>query len=318
MAKEVNPDDIEFKEKFVERYSKLTDFDEFKKYSLRFLKRSVRVNTLKISVADFKKRIKERGHWEVSQIPWCDEGFYIENVHSGRRDVGNMLEHALGYIYVQEAVSMIPPLVLKPKPGEIVLDMCAAPGSKATQMAAMMRNKGVLVANDYKGDRIKSLGLNMQRCGVSNVVITLMQGHRFLKSGVTFDKILVDAPCSGTGTIRKSFKTLRIWNPDMVRRLSSQQKPLIDTAFQILADGGEMVYSTCSVEPEEDEEVVSFLLDKYDNAKLEKIKLHGLKSSKPILEFEGKQYSKEVEKCLRLWPQDNDSEGFFVSKIRKM
>lgn len=317
MAKEVNPDDIEFKEKFVERYSRLTDFDEFKKYSLKFLKRSVRVNTLKISVADFRKRLKETGHWEVSQIPWCDEGFYIENVHSGRRDVGNMLEHALGYIYVQEAVSMIPPLVLKPKPGEIVLDMCAAPGSKATQMAAMMRNKGVLVANDYKGDRIKSLGLNMQRCGVSNAVVTLMQGHRFLKSGITFDKILVDAPCSGTGTIRKSFKTLRIWNSDMVRRLSSQQKPLIDTAFQILADGGEMVYSTCSVEPEEDEEVVSFLLDKYDNAKLEKIKLHSLKSSRPILEFEGKQYNKEVEKCLRLWPQDNDSEGFFVAKIRK-
>ena len=113
---------------------------------------------------------------------------------------------------------MVPPIVLDPKPGEKVLDIAASPGSKATQIAAMMENKGVLIANDYKGDRMKPLGINLQRMGITNTIASLMQG-RFFK-GFEFDKILVDVPCSGTGTIRKSLKTLRIWNPNMVRRIS--------------------------------------------------------------------------------------------------
>ncbi len=316
MSKKYTEQEVEFKPKFIEHYSRLTDIDKFKEYSIKFMRRSIRVNTLKISVKGLKKRISEKGEWSLEQIPWCNEGFYIENVKSGRRDVGNMLEHTLGYIYVQEDVSMIPPIALKPKPGDIVLDMCAAPGSKSTQMAAMMKNEGLLIANDYKGDRIKSLGINLQRCGVSNSIITLMQGHRFASVGINFDKILVDAPCSGTGTIRKSLKTLRMWNMEGIKKLASQQKPLIDAAFQALRPGGEMVYSTCSLEPDEDEAVVSHLLDKYDNAKIEKIDLQ-IKHSRPIMEFDGVTYNKDVEKCLRIWPQDNDSEGFFVAKIVK-
>src|SRR3989338_265614 len=268
MPKSDNTANITFKEKFIERYSSLTDWETFKKISLSYLRRSIRVNTLKISIGQLKKRLSKS--WAMETIPWCNEGFYVEH-EEGRRDIGNTIEHSLGYFYVQEAASMMPPIVLDPKSDEFVLDMCAAPGSKASQIAQYMENKGILIANDYKGMRIAPLGINMQRMGITNSIITLMEG-RFFKN-IEFDKILVDAPCSGTGTIRKSFKTLRIWNPDMIRRLSSQQKPLIDTAFQILNKGGEMVYSTCSVEPEENEEVVSFLLDKYANAKLEKIKL---------------------------------------------
>jgi tRNA (cytosine49-C5)-methyltransferase len=177
-----------------------------------------------------------------------------------------------------------------------------------------MDNKGVLIANDYTSDRIKSLGINLQRCGISNQIITMMEGRWF--KGFSFDRILVDAPCSGTGTIRKSLKTLKIWNPDMIRRISSQQKQLIDTAFNNLKEGGTMVYSTCSLEPEEDEGVVDYLLGKYDNAKLEKIELP-LKKGKPVLEFDKKSYNPEIKKALRIWPQDNDTEGFFVAKIRK-
>ncbi|MEK6901345.1 MAG: tRNA methyltransferase, partial [Nanoarchaeota archaeon] len=190
---------IEFKPAFIERYSLLTDFEEFKKYSLSFLRRSIRVNTLLTTVKETTKSIKAKG-WRLEQIPWCKEGFWIDNPE--RRDVGNLLEFQVGKIYVQEAASMIPPLVLNPKPGEMVLDMCASPGSKTTQMAAMMKNTGLLVANDYKGVRLQSLGINVQRCGLTNVVITLQHGHRFVD--FQFDKILVDAPCSGTGTIRKS------------------------------------------------------------------------------------------------------------------
>jgi len=314
MPKEIpNNEKIEFKQKFIERYSKLTDFKEFKKYSLSFLRRSIRVNTIKISVNELKKRLSE--NWKLTQIPWCKEGFWVEH-KQGRRDIGNTIEHQLGYIYVQEAVSMLPPLVLDAKKGEVVLDMCASPGSKASQIAAMMQNKGVLIANDYQGKRLAPLGLNLQRVGVSNCILTLMEG-RFFKE-FNFDKILVDAPCSGTGTIRKSLKTLRIWNPDMIKRLAGTQKQLIETAFNNLKKNGVLVYSTCSLEPEENEAVVDFLLNKYDNVKIEKIELNGLKRSPVILEFEGKEYDNRIKDCLRLWPQDNDTEGFFVAEIRKI
>ncbi|MEK6899505.1 MAG: RsmB/NOP family class I SAM-dependent RNA methyltransferase [Nanoarchaeota archaeon] len=305
-------ENFEFKQDFIERYSKLTDWEDFKKYSLSFLRRSIRVNTLLCSVADAKKNILSKG-WVLDPIPWCKEGFWI--AHPDRRDVGNLLEYHIGEVYVQEAASMIPPLVLKPKPGEIVLDMCASPGSKTTQMAAMMENKGLLVANDYKGDRLQSLGINLQRSVLTNTLITLMHGRKF--STFQFDKILLDAPCSGTGTIRKSLKTIRIWNANMITKLARQQKELIETAFENLKSGGEMVYSTCSVEPEEDEGVVNHLLKKYENAKVMKVALKGLKTSPAVMEFEGEKYHPDVQHTLRIWPQDNDTEGFFIAKIKK-
>ena len=303
--------DVHFKDAFVERYQTLLgdQFDRFIESSLKFLRRSIRVNTLKISVPEIKLRLKQK--WNLDPIPWNKQGFWIEGE---RRDVGNLIEHCLGYIYIQEAVSMIPPLVLDPKAEELVLDMCAAPGSKTTQIAQMMNNTGLLVANDYKGIRIAPLGLNLQRMGVQNAVITVLQGRHF--GGFTFDKILVDAPCSGTGTIRKSLKILLEWNPNMVRRLSGTQKQLLQTAFDNCRQGGTIVYSTCTLEPQENEEVVSTLLENNPNALLQEFELP-LVRSPPIMEFEGKAYHPDVKKCLRLWPQDNDTEGFFVAKIRK-
>src|SRR3989344_1303211 len=121
--------EAQFKPKFIERYSKITNFEEFKKYSLSFMRRSIRVNTIKISVKELVKRLEN--DWNLEPIPWCKEGFWIE--HKGnsegekRRDIGNLPEHALGYIYVQEAASMIPPVILDPKPGEIILDTCSSP-----------------------------------------------------------------------------------------------------------------------------------------------------------------------------------------------
>jgi NOL1/NOP2/sun family putative RNA methylase len=337
----LDADKIEFKDKFIEKYSKLTEVEEFKKYSLMFLRRSIRVNTIKTNVDDIKKKLEE--DWILTPIPWCHEGFWIE--HKGeekedeegnielvkRRDVGNIPEHTLGYFYIQEAASMIPPIVLDPKPGEKVLDMCASPGSKTTQIGMYMKNEGILIANDYKYDRIKSLGLNVQRCGLSNCIITLMMGHNFAKLGEEkFDKILVDAPCTGTGTIRKSLKTLRIWNPHMTKKIAAQQKQLIEAGFKLLKKGGTLVYSTCTLEPEEDEGVVSWLLEKYNGknegkseeskglkADTEPIKLNGLKHGQAITEYDGEKYNPGVKNCLRIWPQDNDTEGFFVAKIRK-
>ncbi len=300
-----------FKPKFVDRYSKLTDWDAFKKYSLCFLRKSIRVNTLKKSVSEIKKRLSK--NWEIEPIPWCKEGFFIEH-KKGRLDVGNTIEHALGYYYVQEAASMIPPVVLDPKPGEIVLDACAAPGSKSSQIAQYMKNKGVLIANDVVGQRLAALGINLQRCGVSNSVITQMKGERI--KGYEFDKVLLDAPCSGTGTIRKSIKTIKWWNPKTIKHIAGMQKKLTLNSFDLLKKGGILVYSTCSLEPEENEGVIDYLLRNRDEAEVMDIKLN-IKHGPAVLEFGKEKYDPMIKKCLRLWPQDNDTEGFFVAKIKK-
>ncbi|MEM2916558.1 MAG: RsmB/NOP family class I SAM-dependent RNA methyltransferase [Candidatus Woesearchaeota archaeon] len=304
------PNVPEFKEKFVERYSKLTNWEEYKKFTTSFLRKSIRINTLKKPVKEVVARLEN--DWHLEQIPWCEEGFYIESKH-GRLDVGNTIEHCLGYYYVQEAASMIPPIVLGPKPGERVLDMAAAPGSKASQIAQMMKNEGILVANDVAGIRLAALGINLQRCGVLNAIITQMKGEEM--RDMEFDKILLDAPCSGTGTIRKSIKTILMWNPEMIKRLAATQRKMIIAAYRLLAKGGTLVYSTCSTEPEEDEAVISYLLDNTD-ARVVPIELN-IRRSPAVLEFEGREYRKEVKDCLRIWPQDNDTEGFFVAKITR-
>src|SRR3989344_125211 len=260
---------LQFKQKFIERYSKLTDIDSFITICNTFLRRSIRVNTLKISVEELKNRLEK--DWALTQIPWCSEGFWIKHKREERRDIGNLLEHTLGYFYVQEAASMIPPVVLSPSLHSTVLDMAAAPGSKTTQLAAIMKNTGILVANDNDYSRLNALSINLERCGVSNAIITLMQGKNF---DVKFDYILLDAPCSGSGTIRKSAKTVRIWNINMIKKLANNQKQLIETAFNCLKENGTLVYSTCSLEPEEDEGVIDWLLNKFDNAKLEDININ--------------------------------------------
>jgi len=306
-----NAAEIEFKPKYVERYSKLTDWETYKKFTLSFLPKSIRINTLKKSVDEVKQRLSK--DWVLEQIPWCKEGFWIEH-NRGRLDVGNTKEHNLGYYYVQESASMIPPIVLDPQPGERVLDLCAAPGSKASQISQMMNNTGVLVANDVSGMRIAALGINLQKLGVLNSIISQMNGARF--KDMEFDRILLDAPCSGSGTIRKSVKTLRMWNSGTIKSIAGQQKHLIMTAFKLLKKGGVMVYSTCSVEPEENEWVVSHLLKNCPDAVLDDIDLP-LKRTPCLAEFEGEVYHPDVKKCLRLWPQDNDTEGFFVARISK-
>ncbi|MBA3063984.1 16S rRNA (cytosine(1407)-C(5))-methyltransferase RsmF, partial [Candidatus Woesearchaeota archaeon] len=150
-------ENIEIKEKFEERYRALlgNDYKKFIEASLSFMRKSIRVNTLKITVDELKKRLEKE--WKLTQIPWCKQGFFIEHKKGLRRDIGNLIEHSLGYFYVQEAASMIPAVVLNPKPDDIVLDMCSAPGSKTTQIAAMMQNKGVLVSNDSDYKRMAPL-----------------------------------------------------------------------------------------------------------------------------------------------------------------
>ncbi|MHC1585113.1 MAG: NOL1/NOP2/sun family putative RNA methylase [Candidatus Syntropharchaeia archaeon] len=298
-------------ETFVNRYSRLTDWEEFKKYLFIPIKKSIRVNTLKTTVPELKEKLEKRG-WKLKPIPWCEEGFWIWGKDER---LGSLPEHEMGHFYIQEAASMIPPIVLDPKPGEKILDMCASPGGKTTQIAQYMKNKGKLIANDIREDRIAILKRNLLRMGVRNCTVTQMPGQHF--KDVKFDKILVDAPCSGTGTMR-NWNSVEKWNPEIFRRISYEQKSLLHHAYCVLRRGGILVYSTCSFEPEENESVVDYLLKRHKKTELEEIDLKGIKRSEPILEFEGKTFDSRIERCLRIWHHDNDTSGFFVAKIRKL
>ncbi|MFH1400355.1 MAG: NOL1/NOP2/sun family putative RNA methylase, partial [Nanoarchaeota archaeon] len=316
---EPHPKHIEIRPAFEKRYRAILGkrYDEFITCSLSYGRKSIRVNTLKIGVADLKKRLLS--HWTMDAVPWCPEGFWIEHRGVGdekRWDIGNLLEHMLGYIYVQDAASMIPVVVLDPKPGEIILDLCAAPGSKTSQTAQYMQNTGILVANDVGSDRLKPLGANLQRMGVANTIITMSTGQTFRRRGILFDRVLVDAPCSATGTIRKSYKTLEMWNEGFVRYMEREQRGLIRAAFEVLKPGGVMVYSTCTHEPAENERTVNWLLANNADARLEEITLP-IKRSEAFLSWEGEAFDASVSRCLRIYAMDNDTEGFFVAKIRK-
>ena len=236
-------------------------------------------------------------------------------------ELGRALEHLLGYYYLQEIASMFPVLVLNPKENEVILDLCSAPGSKTTQIAAKMNNTGTIIANDYKLGRIKILASNLERCGVTNTIITRSTGERICKrlkdEDFKVDKILVDAPCSGEGTIRGTPKTLQMWNIKRIFSLSRIQKTLLERAIELLEDGGEIVYSTCTHAPEENEEVIDFILKKYKNVSVEKISLpKEIKSREGIKKWQEKEYLEDIKYSCRIYPQDNDTEGFFIAKLK--
>lgn len=305
---------------FIERMKSLLgkDFDSYMDILKKEPVRSLRCNTLKISVEELKKRLENKG-WKIEQpFKSFPEIMIIKN-ELAPGEVGRALEHLLGYYYIQEIASMLPVLVLNPEENERVLDLCASPGSKTTQIAARMNNKGLIIANEVKFGRIKILSANTERCGVMNMLITKRDGialcKRFKEENFLFDKILLDAPCSGEGTIRSVPKGLEMWNIKTIENLSKLQKSLIASAIEILRPNGELVYSTCTHAPEENEEVIDFAIKNF-NVKIEKINLP-IKTRPGITAWKEKEYLEEVKFSCRIYPQDNDTEGFFIAKLRK-
>ena len=292
-----------------------SDFDKFEKIVHTGPRDFIRCNTIKISPQELKERLSKK--WQVSQpFPNHSEIFLVES-NLGPGELGNAIEHILGYYYIQEISSMLPPLALNPQPGELILDLAASPGSKTTQIAAMMENQGTLLANDFKLDRISILAANLERCGVTNCIVTRNDAislcSRLSQKGIKFDKILLDVPCSGEGTLRSSPKTFLMWNPKVIKNLSRQQKKFLAFALKCLKKGGTLVYSTCTHAPEENEEIVDFALKNFP-VKIENLSLP-IKCRPGITSWKNDSYSKEVSKTCRIYPQDNDSEGFFVSKM---
>ncbi|MCG3722075.1 16S rRNA (cytosine(1407)-C(5))-methyltransferase RsmF [Vibrio cincinnatiensis] len=274
------------------------------------LRKSIRVNTLKNSVPEFIERAKNKG-WQLEPVPWCEQGFWI-SADESEVSLGNTAEHMAGLFYIQEASSMMPVSALfmqQETPVNTVLDMAAAPGSKTTQIAAMMNNHGVLVANEYSASRVKILHANIERCGIRNVALSNFDGQVF--GGwlpEQFDAVLLDAPCSGEGTVRKDPDAMKNWSKESVLSIASTQKNLIESAFQALKVGGVMVYSTCTLSREENQEVCWHLKQIYGDA----VSFEPLDSL-----FEQASQAVTDEGFLHIFPQLYDCEGFFVARIRK-
>ncbi|WP_337048808.1 16S rRNA (cytosine(1407)-C(5))-methyltransferase RsmF [Serratia fonticola] len=283
--------------------------DDFIAICQKPLRRSLRVNTLKISVADFLALVKDYD-WRLDPIPWCPEGFWIEREDEALR-LGSAAEHLSGLFYIQEASSMLPVSALfagRETPRR-VLDVAAAPGSKTTQIAALMGNQGGIVANEYSASRVKVLHANISRCGVKNTALTHFDGRVFGAAlPESFDAILLDAPCSGEGVVRKDPDAMSNWSPESVTSIAQTQWELIDSAFHALAPGGVMVYSTCTLNAQENQQVVHQLLATYGDAV----------SVEPLGElFPQAQLALTPEGFLHVFPQIYDSEGFFVARLRK-
>ncbi len=293
---------------FVKYYENVDPSDEFFQYTDMFLKKCIRVNTLKIDEKKLLSILSER--YRIKKIPFAEFGYYIEHPSPG-----NTMEHKLGYFFVQESVSMIPPMLLEPEPGETILDIAAAPGGKTTHIAQYMENTGCIIANDIKAKRANVLSANIQRMGVTNTVVTVKDGRYFRRMKNRFDRVLIDAPCSNTGLIRKNYRFLKEWSYSRVSRMSKLQKELIMAGYVALKPGGVLVYSTCTLEPEENEEVIDHLLSN-TNGETGKIKID-IKSRKPFTRFQDRVYDPGVRNCLRIHPQDNDTEGFFIAKVIK-
>lgn len=265
------------------------------------IKPAIRVNEIKISTNSFLEfsRLKLEKAFFYNAFYVLDEEIKL----------GNTIEYFLGYIHTQSLSSMLPPVVLNPTPNSKVYDVCAAPGSKTTQMAAMMRNNGIIYANDVRIERISALVNNINRLGVLNVIITQRNGAKMFKPDY-FDFVLVDAPCSGLGSSPYAYMK---WWPNDSLKISSLQKRILLSSFDSLKPNGVLVYSTCTYTKEENEEVVKFLLEKRENAKLEEIRIpYEIPHENGLSEF-----GNEFRKAWRIYPWHLKSEGFFIAKVRK-
>ena len=310
------------KSKFVDRISEQlkdkSDVDKFFDVAKSQPDKAIRCNTLKISPEELIGRLEKKG-WQLEQPFDSNPEIMIVRSKLLPGEIGKTKEHILGYYYVQEVTSMMPLLALNPGSDDRVLDLCAAPGSKTTQAAAMMENQGNIIANDLSMGRIRILASNLERCGVTNTIITRHNGielcGKLKKLGIKFDKILVDAPCSGEGNLRCSPRTLLEWSEGLLKSLGRKQKKLLNAVVDLLAVDGEIVYSTCTYAPEENEMVVQHLIDEH-NFEVVPIDLP-LVTRKGLKSWKKEKFDGKMGDVKRIYHHDNDAEGFFVSKLRR-
>lgn len=275
-----------------------------------------RTNTLKITSEDLVAELKKLD-LKFQKISWLPDAFELK---SDKKTLIATTLYAEGSLYIQSLTSMLPPLILDPLTNEKVLDLTAAPGSKTTQLAALMNNSGKILANDRHLIRLEKLKYNLKKQGVTNTEVKSLQGQEVGKRYPnTFDKTLLDAPCSLEGTFSiHNPKSYQNWSEDLIQALSLRQKDLLYSAYLATKPGGTIVYSTCTLSPEENEEVVDWLLTKTaGKTKLETITLP-IPQSVPGFDKSAKNiFDPSLTNTLRVFPSEL-MEGFYLAKIKKL
>ena len=278
----------------------LQAYDQPRTYGLR-------VNTAKISCEEFEKIVP----FEVKKIPWISNGyFYREDVRPSRCPL-----YQSGLYYLQEPSAMTPASRIPVEPGEYVLDMCAAPGGKATAVGSALKGAGLLVANDISTTRARALLRNLELFGIPNLFVANEKPEKMVKNFPEFfHKIILDAPCSGEGMFRKEEALARDWTPEKSQELSQIQKQLCLNAADMLQPGGQMLYSTCTFAPAEDEEVISWLLEQRPDLSLISMENYeGFSSGNPAWG----NGNPELKKCVRIFPHKMAGEGHFLALLKK-
>ena len=245
------------------------------------------------------------------QVPWAEYGYYYDP----QARPGLHVWHEAGLYYLQEASAMAPVELLDPKPGEIVLDLCAAPGGKTTQIAGKLMGQGLLVCNEINPKRAKILSRNIERMGVANALV--LNHHpsdleRHFEG--CFDKVLVDAPCSGEGMFRKEEAAVTDWSEETVRMCANRQLEILHTAAKLLRPGGRLVYSTCTFAPAEDEGAISAFLLAHPEFEIEKAEAPALSPGSAALVDDA---APGIEHTFRLWPHRQYGEGHYAAVLRK-
>jgi len=299
----------------IERYIEFLGLDEtieLLKANERPLIPSIRVNTLKIKVNELKKRLENKG-FELEPIEWVPYGF---NVVKETLNLGSLHEFLQGYYYLQNIASMIPPIILDPKPEELVVDMCASPGSKATQLAQIMKNKGKLVLIEKNKNRIPALELNLRRMGITNSLVINNDAINIEKLNINPDKILLDAPCTGEGLIRQDISRKKSKSLNDIKKMAKIQKKLLTAGLKVLKPNGQLIYSTCSIGPEENEFIINTILKNDSNFSIIKVNnqfgVEGFTNIYSINLMKNLQYSQ------RLYPHVHDTIGFYFCLIKKL
>ncbi|HAA90759.1 MAG: Fmu (Sun) domain protein [Thermoanaerobacterales bacterium 50_218] len=270
---------------------------------------ALRVNTLKLT----PKHFAERSPFPLEPVPWCPAGFVVPDI--GARPALHPY-HAAGLYYLQDPASMLAGVILDPQPGEWVLDLCAAPGGKATHLAARMQNRGVLVANDPNPRRVPVLARNLERMGVTCAVVLQEEPARLAQhfAGL-FDRVLVDAPCSGEATLAHDPEARRRWSPKTIRKMAALQSHILKQAARLTRLGGYLLYATCTFSPEENEEVIASFLQAHPEFRLVEVKRH------PLFDRGHPEWSRfslpELVRAVRLWPHRGPGKGHFYALLRR-
>ncbi|WAA11064.1 RsmF rRNA methyltransferase first C-terminal domain-containing protein [Fervidibacillus albus] len=269
----------------------------------------LRINPLKVE----PKRWEKQSPFPLNKIPFVEHGYYyaLDEYEPGKHPY-----HFAGVYYIQEPSAMFVAPLLDVKPGERVLDLCAAPGGKTTQIGGMMEQRGILVANEIHPKRAKILSENVERFGITNAIVTNETPDKLAKHfPYYFDKILVDAPCSGEGMFRKDPEAIDYWSEQHVIACQRNQLKIIDAAIHMLKEGGTLVYSTCTFSPEENEQVIEHILANYPDMELITIdKGEGIESGRPEWSV---SKGEQLKKTARLWPHKIKGEGHFAAKLKK-